>query len=187
MHRVVLIGNAFVGKTALIQKKISSEVPPRYEETIGAAFQSYHETINQKDYLIQVWDTAGQEKYRSLGPVYYRNANAAIVVYDVTDRSTFQAVPEWIQAFRDTAGDKAKLILVGNKVDLESKIVVDESEGAAFAESYNMPFLLTSAITGYNVDHLFQQIASLVVTVETEESTITKKKEKTTAPSKGCC
>ena len=176
-NRVVLIGNAFVGKTALIQKKINSEVSQRYEETVGAAFHSYKEVIDGKETVIQVWDTAGQEKYRSLGPVYFRNATAAILVYDVTDRSTFEALDEWIETFRSAAGMSPQIIIVGNKCDLETRIVVDKIEGQNYAEHHGMKFFYTSAITGYNVDFLFQKVAQIVASEPVVESSTTKKKE----------
>ena len=182
-NRVVLIGNAFVGKTALIQKKISSEVPHRYEETVGAAFHTYKEVIDGKEIVIQVWDTAGQEKYRSLGPVYFRNATVAVLVYDVTDRSTFEALDEWIRSFRNVAGMYPHIVIVGNKCDLDTKIVVDKIEGQNYAENHGMKFFYTSALTGYNVDFLFQNIAQIVASEPLLENTTTKKKEEKS----GCC
>ena len=185
--RVVLIGDAFVGKTALIQRFISKEIQQNYDETVGAAFHSFSTTVNGNQENIQVWDTAGQEKYRSLGPVYYRNASCAILVYDVTERSSFKDLDEWINTFRSAAGDGPPIVIVGNKVDLEENKVVEEQEGMAFAEKHNLSFFATSAKSGYNVEFLFQKIASLAVEYArkpSEESTarITENKTKSS-----CC
>ena len=187
--RVVLIGDAFVGKTALIQRFISKEIQQNYDETVGAAFHSFTTTVNGQQENIQVWDTAGQEKYRSLGPVYYRNASSAILVFDVTERSSFNDLEEWINTFRSAAGDGPPIVIVGNKVDLEESKVVEEQEATTFAEKHDLTLFFTSAKTGYNVDFLFQKISSLAVEYarkpsNTSVARITEKKEKNRS---SCC
>jgi len=162
-YRVVLIGNAYVGKTALIMKFINKTISGQYEETVGAAFHTFQATIDGESISVQVWDTAGQEKYRSLGPVYYRNASAAILVYDITDRQSFIDINGWIEHFRSTVGDHPPIFLVGNKIDLDSNSKVDENEAQKYADEHGFSFFLTSAITGYNVDFLFQKVADSVV------------------------
>ena len=191
MQRVVLIGDSYVGKTSLIQKKINSEISTRYEETVGAAFHTYSAIVNKQKHVIQVWDTAGQEKYKSLGPVYYRNSCAAILVYDVTNRSSFDSLPQWIKTYKEVTCGKGQIIIVANKVDLDSLSVVEDSEGMAFAESQNMLFVSTSALTGFNVSFLFQQVAQIVVNMYIEECAINEQKralkEKEENKSKLCC
>lgn len=187
-YRVVLIGNAYVGKTALIMKYVNRTIQQQYEETVGAAFHTYQTKFEDKQYTIQVWDTAGQEKYRSLGPVYYRNTIAAILVFDITDRQSFQDLSGWIENFRSVAGSKPLIFIVGNKADLESNHKVDETEIQQFAEEHGYPYFITSALSGLNVDFLFQSVSEQVIRASTQEipqSTVTRRQN----PDKkeGCC
>ena len=162
-YRIVLIGNSYVGKTALIMRYVNKAIEDHYQETIGAAFHTFQSKINDKQYTFQVWDTAGQEKYRSLGPVYYRNAQAAILVFDLTERQSFLDLPEWIKEFRGTAGNNPLIFIVGNKADLEDQIKVEQDEISKFAEKEGYIFFITSAVSGLNVDFLFQTIAEQIV------------------------
>ena len=162
-YRVVLIGNAAVGKTAIIMRFINKTIQLLYEETVGAAFHTFQTKIDGEQVTIQVWDTAGQEKYRSLGPVYYRNALAAILVFDVTDKQSFLDLDGWIDNFRATAGHSPPIFLVGNKIDLESNIKVDENEAQKYANEKEFPLFLTSAVSGFNIDFLFQNVADKIV------------------------
>ena len=185
--RIVMIGDAFVGKTALIQRFISKDMPQSYEETVGAAFHSYSTQVNGQLETIQVWDTAGQEKYRSLGPVYYRNASCAILVFDVTERSTFEDLNDWIRTFRDAAGVGPPIVIVGNKVDLEDSKAVEEQEAMSFAEEHHFPFVSTSALNGYNVEFLFQKVASLAIDYIHKPSHEETTSVKTKKNDGGCC
>ncbi|KAH0785626.1 small GTP-binding protein [Histomonas meleagridis] len=161
-YRVVLVGSSCVGKTAIITRRVKGEKPSNYSETIGAAFFTYKEKIDDEEVEIQVWDTAGQEKYRALGPVYFRNANAGIFVYDVTDQESFNSLQFWITSFQETAGVDIPIFIVGNKVDLEDNIVVEISMGQKFAQDHGYSFFPTSAVTGRNINFLFQKVADTV-------------------------
>ncbi|OHT11044.1 small GTP-binding protein [Tritrichomonas foetus] len=161
-YRLIMIGNSFVGKTALVMRYINKKSQESYDETIGAAFHSFTLNLDNETVNVQIWDTAGQEKYRSSGPVYFRNANAAILVYDSTDRHTFIDLPQWLDTFRETAGQQALITIVGNKIDLDDKIKVDQNEGQQFANENNLSFVATSALTGYNVDYLFQSVVEQI-------------------------
>ncbi|KAH0790774.1 small GTP-binding protein [Histomonas meleagridis] len=158
-NRVILIGNPSVGKTALINCLLKQESTDNYEPTIGAAFYNYTKKIKGEEFSIQIWDTAGQEQYRSLGPIYYRNARAAIFVYDVNSVSTFEGIPTWLEAFKNSVGRSSVLYLVGNKVDLvQGSSKVDEATALKYAEENDFTFFQTSALTGLNVDRLFQNV-----------------------------
>ena len=162
-YRVVLIGNSFVGKTALVNRYVKNEKPQNYSETVGSAFVEYSEKINNSQIQIQLWDTAGQDKYRSLCPVYFRRANAAILVYDVTEQASFDALQYWMNFFHDTAGADVPIFIVGNKIDLEDNIIVDVPMGQKFAQDHGCLFFSTSAATGLNVDFLFQKVAETLL------------------------
>lgn len=179
-----MIGNASVGKTALIMRYINKTYKATYDETVGAAFHTFQAKIDGQQITIQVWDTAGQEKYRSLGPVYYRNTSAAILVYDITDRQSFLDLNLWIDTFRTTVGEDPMIFIVGNKIDLDT-IQVDPSEGQQFADEQGFPFFSTSAVSGFNVDFLFQSVAEQIVKADPCIHQQTQPKEKT--ESSQCC
>ncbi|KAH0790336.1 small GTP-binding protein [Histomonas meleagridis] len=171
--RVILIGNSFCGKTALFEY-LKGHKTVVYEQTIGPSNFEYSKNIKGKNYRVQVWDTAGQEQYRALGPIYYRNAAAGIFVYDITEADTFNSIPEWYRAFADSVGRKSFLFLVGNKLDLEEKRAVDQSTANSFAKDNGFIFFETSALEGTNVDLLFQAVFDKVHPIET----VSESKEK---------
>ena len=154
-HKVVFVGNPFVGKTSLMKRIISSEFNESYDQTIGVDFYSktvmYKETI----FKLQLWDSAGQEKYKSLIPSYVRGASLIFLVYDVTDERSFDAVSTWLNFIKQNLDVNAatKLILVGNKIDLERK--VNTSKAKAFAKKEGMVCYEVSAKTNQNVVELF--------------------------------
>ena len=154
-HKVVFVGNPFVGKTSLMKRIISSEFNESYDQTIGVDFYSktvmYKETI----FKLQLWDSAGQEKYKSLIPSYVRGASLIFLVYDVTDERSFDAVSTWLNFIKQNLDVNAatKLILVGNKIDLERK--VNTSKAEAFAKKEGMVCYEVSAKTNQNVVELF--------------------------------
>jgi small GTP-binding protein len=149
------VGNPFVGKTSLMKRIISSEFNESYDQTIGVDFYSktvmYKETI----FKLQLWDSAGQEKYKSLIPSYVRGASLIFLVYDVTDERSFDAVSTWLNFIKQNLDVNAatKLILVGNKIDLERK--VNASKAEAFAKKEGMVCYEVSAKTNQNVVELF--------------------------------
>ncbi|OHT08588.1 small GTP-binding protein [Tritrichomonas foetus] len=161
-YRIVMIGNAYVGKTALVMKCIHKTTQVNYDETIGAAFHTYNAKVNGIVQQFQVWDTAGTEKYRSLAPVYYRNASAAILVYDMTDKISFDELENWISIFKESSSPDSIIFIVANKNDLEDSIVISQQEGEKWAFEHHYPFFCTSAITGANVDNIFQTVAKKI-------------------------
>ena len=154
-HKVVFVGNPFVGKTSLMKRIISSEFSESYDQTIGVDFYSktvmYKETI----FKLQLWDSAGQEKYKSLIPSYVRGASLIFLVYDVTDERSFDAVSTWLNFIKQNLDVNAatKLVLVGNKIDLERKVSASKAE--AFAKKEGMVCYEVSAKTNQNVVELF--------------------------------
>lgn len=109
---------------------------------------------NSREAHLSIWDTAGQERYHSLGPIYYRNANGAILVFDITDASSFERVKKWVKELRKMVGGRNKicLIIVGNKADLSRQRSVDAEEAASYAKSVHAAYLEASAKTGSGVE-----------------------------------
>ena len=116
--------------------------------TIGVDFQVKKETVQGKQIEVQIWDSAGQEKYRSISKQYYNRAQGILLVYDITKRDTFSAIKHWLKDIDSQVQTNPQIVLIGNKLDLSSKRVVDEDEAIEFAKSHKIPFFETSAKTG---------------------------------------
>lgn len=167
--KVVVVGEFSVGKTCLSHRFITKTFTGLTEPTIGAAFQVRTVSLNpQTSVTLEVWDTAGSERYRSLMPMYYRDAAGCIVVYDITNAKTFERCSSWIDDFRrhnENASD-VLMVLAGTKLDLantENKREVDRSEAEAFAKREGLTFFETSAKTDVNVEEVFMVVADHIV------------------------
>ena len=161
--KVVLIGKSGVGKTSIISRYTTNVFKEVLMTTPGANFTSKQVEFPQykKTIKFEIWDTAGQERYRSLAKVFYNNASACILVYDITRKETFDDIINyWVPEIKENAPKDIILALAGNKSDLEpSKRQVPTSKGKDFAEQNNMIFFETSAKTGVGVKELFRTIA----------------------------
>ena len=119
--------------------------------------------INDRNVRIQIWDTAGQEAYRSITRSYYKSSTCAFIVYDITEKKTFYDVTTWLQDCRDMCYKNILIYLIGNKSDLEEKRQVTQEEGKKFAEENNLVFFETSALNGNNIEEIFVQSATELV------------------------
>lgn len=154
--KLVLLGEASVGKSCLVVRFAKGEFYEYQEPTIGAAFMT--QTVNLGDVAVkfEIWDTAGQERYKSLAPMYYRGAAAAVIVYDVTSKESFDGAKSWVNELQPTG---SLIALAGNKADLEVNRVVDAETAQAYANEMGILFMETSAKTGQNVTEIFQEVA----------------------------
>ena len=166
-YKVVLLGASSVGKTSLVTR-FSKGTFSEPESTIGAAFLSRDVQTGDGPVSLHVWDTAGQERYRALIPRYSQRAAAVLLVYDVSDPQSFEAVKELLVETREVNGPNVVWFLVGNKSDLEQ--VVSEEDAREFAEQERMNFILTSAKTGESVQELFVKVAELVPKIKMDKS-----------------
>ncbi|KAI3402346.2 hypothetical protein KGF56_004916 [Candida oxycetoniae] len=171
--KLVLLGEAAVGKSSLVLRFVSNDFQENKEPTIGAAFLTQKCTIGDRTIKYEIWDTAGQERFASLAPMYYRNAQAAIVVYDITKPASFIKARHWVKELHEQASKDIIIALVGNKYDLvedeaeednggESLRKVSIEEGQALAEEEGLLFYETSAKTSYNVNDVFVGIGSKI-------------------------
>jgi small GTP-binding protein len=160
-NRIVTIGEPSVGKTSIVNR-VTDKFNELEEPTVGAAWQLITQTKDGKTIELQIWDTAGQEKFRALGPLYYRDAQVAIVVYDITNRPSFEMLEPWIEGFTSVAGSDSDIVVVGNKTDLESERDVTQKEGRDWAVDRGLRFFETSAKTGANVKELFEALGDIV-------------------------
>ena len=152
-HKVIFVGDSAVGKTAIINQYIYGSACSEHQPTVGIDFFAKMIKNGNQSVRMQIWDTAGQEKFHSLIPSYVRNSTVAVFVYDITSRASFDNLDKWHKMVTDLA-DPA-LIVVGNKSDLESERAVSADDGRKFAEEHKAQFIETSARTKANVNELF--------------------------------
>ncbi|CAL9731714.1 GTP-binding protein Ypt52p [Monosporozyma unispora] len=178
--KLVLLGDSSVGKSSIVHRFVKDTFDELRESTIGAAFLSQSIKIkdpnSEEDVVIkfEIWDTAGQERYKSLAPMYYRNANAALVVYDVTEADSLVKAQAWVNELKQKVGDENLVIhLVGNKVDLveeePSKRVITVEEATKYAADENLLFKEVSAKTGLNIKEVFQTIGEKLYEIKQVE------------------
>jgi small GTP-binding protein len=157
--KLVLLGESSVGKSSLVLRFVKGQFHEFQESTIGAAFLTQTVQIDDTTVKFEIWDTAGQERYHSLAPMYYRGAQAAIVVYDISNKETFQKAQTWIKELQRQASPNIVIALAGNKVDLANKRQVTYDEAKAYADECSLLFMETSAKTAANVMDIFTSIA----------------------------
>ncbi|CAG7879804.1 unnamed protein product [Brassica rapa] len=158
--KLLLIGDSGVGKSCLLLRFSDGSFTTSFITTIGIDFKIRTIELDGKRIKLQIWDTAGQERFRTITTAYYRGAMGILLVYDVTDESSFNNIRNWIRNIEQHASDNVNKILVGNKADMdESKRAVPTSKGQALADEYGIKFFETSAKTNLNVEEVFFSIA----------------------------
>mmetsp|Transcript_43556 Transcript_43556/g.50115 ORF Transcript_43556/g.50115 Transcript_43556/m.50115 type:complete len:199 (+) Transcript_43556:143-739(+) len=191
LFKLLLIGNSGVGKSCILLRYADNAFQENFFNTIGVDFKI--KTIHCEDSTVklQIWDTAGQERFRTITSSYYRGAHGIVIVYDITDRDSFDNVRQWLQEVERYAQDSVYRLLVGNKSDMENKREVTFEEGAEFAQRMNIPFLETSAKYATNIDDVFEKLAQDIRREAVQrnhkkrESKINLKKSQPV--DKGCC
>lgn len=161
--KLLTIGDSGVGKTCLLLRYANDSFSPTFITTIGIDFKIKTIELEGKKVKLQIWDTAGQERFRTITTSYFRGAQGILLVYDVTDRQSFENINKWVSQIADYGDKHVNKILIGNKCDMESERVVSEEEGQALASSHGMPFFETSAKADMNVSPAFEDIARLVM------------------------
>mmetsp|Transcript_35328 Transcript_35328/g.65926 ORF Transcript_35328/g.65926 Transcript_35328/m.65926 type:complete len:195 (-) Transcript_35328:10-594(-) len=157
--KLVLLGDSAVGKSCLVVRFVRDEFFEFQEPTIGAAFLTQTVTLDDATVKFEIWDTAGQERYRSLAPMYYRGAAAAIVVFDITKKDSFNGAKSWVKELQRRGDPNVVIALAGNKADMESKRKVQTEEAQQYAQDSDIIYMETSAKTALNVRNLFVEIA----------------------------
>lgn len=159
--KVVVIGDKSVGKSSLVLRFCDDTFPTQYIATIGVDFRIRTLDIDGKRTKMQVWDTAGEERFKAITKSYYRGAHGAIIVYDCSDKTTFENVPHWLEEVQPAALPGAPVLLVGNKCDMavNKNTSIDSNSAQAFALQHNMQWFEASAKTGFNVNELFTALA----------------------------
>ncbi|ORX71368.1 ras-related protein rab-2-A [Linderina pennispora] len=159
LFKYIIIGDTGVGKSCLLLQFTDHRFQPAHDLTIGVEFGARLVTVDNKQIKLQIWDTAGQESFRSITRSYYRGAAGALLVYDITRRDTFDHLATWLEDARRHSNANTTIMLIGNKCDLEAKRAVAREEGEAFARENGLYFIETSAKTAINVEEAFAQTA----------------------------
>lgn len=160
LFKIVLIGDAGVGKTCIVQRFKSGTFMERQGSTIGVDFTMKTLILDGKRVKLQIWDTAGQERFRTITQSYYRSANGVIIAYDITKKDTFTNVHRWLEDVKKYAGPNIVQLLVGNKRDLESQREVPYNAAMEFGNHHDMlDFIETSAKDNTHVDEAFVKMA----------------------------
>ena len=159
-YKLVLLGDASVGKTSLVGRFVTNQFNEAVETTVGAAFSTQSVILDSgKSIKFEIWDTAGQERFKSLAPMYYRNASCAVVVFDLTSEASFVRAKDWVKQLSLSNNPDIVIALAGNKSDIAQRQVKAETVKQLVLEE-SLIYVETSAKTGYNVEKLFEAVAA---------------------------
>ena len=190
--KVVIIGDSSVGKTCIALRYLNGEFPKQTIPTIAAGFCNVQVKVGKNSYDLLVWDTAGQEAYRSLTSQYYRDTNIAFIVFDLTQPSTLESVNEWHARVCEVNDRKLLTVLVGNKSDLPDRKISTE-QGEQYAESIGAIYRETSAVTGKGINQVFEDACEEYVKMLPKNGGLKMKgkgvniTENNPPEKKGCC
>ena len=157
-YKIIFLGDQYVGKSSILNRFYQDKFEPDYQATIGLDFHSKNVEIKGSPIRLLLYDTAGQEKFKSLIPMYIRDANIILVVYDITNKDSFVHTEHWVNETKDLKREDAIFVLVGNKIDLEEKRVVSSKEAESFANEKGFLFHEVSAKTGDEIQELFTSV-----------------------------
>jgi len=161
--KIIFIGDSGVGKSCLTSKAVKNTFEDYYQATVGFEFLTYNLKLNDKVIKMQIWDTCGQEIYKSLITNFYRNSSLAIVTYSIDNRESFQHAENWLNDLRSQANPDVRIFLVGNKADLEEERKVNKEEGEKYKADQNLDYFMeTSAKTGYNAKNVLMEAAKVL-------------------------
>jgi len=177
LFNIILAGNSAVGKSCLLNAATGEPFDTTFIPTVGVDFRVFTYEIDQKIVRLHVWDTAGQEKYKSIGQSYYRGAHGGLFVYDVTDRSSFEEVENWVDDAREIMSNSENYVLIGNKCDLVQERKVEFEEGELLAKMFDMKFRETSAKSRYHVKDVFWDLAKQIKDQQDLKQSIKKQKK----------
>ena len=187
VYKVLLLGDSTVGKTCVLLKYTDKIFQETHMMTIGLDYRLKTMTLQSgKEVKLQIWDTAGQDRFRSITKNYYKGSHGIILIYDVTSLKTFENVKSWVSQIHEEISDKVVIYLVANKIDMDDLRKVTKEEGKKLAEELDVPFVETSAKTGENIDYIFSDISERIDKVFGNIQRVAHNKTYK-APGKKCC
>ena len=187
VYKVLLLGDSTVGKTCILLKYTDKIFQETHMMTIGLDYRLKTMKLQSgKEVKLQIWDTAGQDRFRSITKNYYKGSHGIILIYDVTSLKTFENVKSWVSQIHEEISDKVVIYLVGNKIDMDDERKVQTEEGQKLAEELGVPFVETSAKSGVNIDNIFSDITERI---DKEFGNIQKVRKNISyqAPGRKCC
>ena len=193
IYKVLLLGDSTVGKTCFLIKYTDKTFQDVHMATIGLDYRLKNMTLKSgKNVKLQIWDTAGQDRFRAITKNYYKGANGIILIYDVTNPQTFDNVKGWISQIREEANQNVLIYIVGNKIDMKEERKIKTEDGEKLAGDYGFPFVETSAKEGININETFEDLVEKIDSVYSKFETNNpggRKKNKLYKGKKksGCC
>ena len=159
VFKILLLGDSEVGKSCFLMRYSDNVFVENYITTIGLDYKLKNVKLDSgKTIKVQLWDTAGQDKYRTIAKNYFKGSHGILLLYDITKQSSFNNIREWIQDIREEVSPKAIIFLIGNKIDLADQRKISKEKGIELAEEYKLPFFEASAKSGENVDEVFKAL-----------------------------
>jgi small GTP-binding protein len=161
VYKVLLLGDTCVGKTCFLLRYTEDTFTENHISTIGVDYKNKILTLGENNLIkLQIWDTAGQDRFRCITKNYLRGSNGIMLIYDITSQSSFTNIKSWISQIAEHLGDQACITLVGNKIDLERNRKVSKEEGLKLAKEYNFNFLETSVKDNININEAFDDLTN---------------------------
>ena len=170
MFKILLLGDSGVGKSSLLLRYTKNEFNIDMRSTIGVEFGLKFLKVDNFQLKVQIWDTAGMERYRSITSAYYKGAKGVIIVYDICRQKSFESVDKWIEDFKSKADEDAVILLIGNKNDLDEKREVSKEEAEIMAKKNKYAFMETSAKDNNNVNRAFETLFKEIVKIYKEKN-----------------
>ena len=189
VFKILLLGDSEVGKSCFLMRYSDNVFIENYITTIGLDYKLKTVKLDTgKTIKVQLWDTAGQDKYRTIAKNYYKGSHGILLLYDITKQSSFDNIREWVRDIKEEVSEKAIIFLIGNKIDIEEERKISKEKGEELAEEFKIPFFEASAKSGKNVDEVFKalynKICEIYGDLERERGSKLIKKSKM---KKKCC
>ncbi len=183
VFKILLLGDSEVGKSCFLMRYSDNVFVENYITTIGLDYKLKSVKLDSgKTIKVQLWDTAGQDKYRTIAKNYFKGSHGILLLYDVTKQSSFENIREWIHDIKEEVSDKAIIFLIANKIDMVDSRKISKEKGEELAEEYKIPFFEASAKSGENVDEVFKALYNKISEVygymERERGAKLNKKQK---------
>ena len=172
VYKIVLIGNASVGKTCILNRLVNKVFSEDSQPTVGTMFMEYTVEMDKVTYQMNIWDTAGQERLRAIVPLYYRDADGVMLVYDITRQESLEGLKSWFDDLKTHGQANVCKVIIGNKMDLISQQEVSHSDAQDMADQYNSSLVLASAKSGEGVEAAFKEMLKVIIKRNTTQNTV---------------
>ena len=187
-YKILLLGDSSVGKTCFITRYVNNTFEELHLGTIGLDYKFKNVMLDDgQEVKVQIWDTAGQDRFHSVTKNYYKGAQGIILIYDVTKQDTFDNVEHWIEQIKEEVSEKVCIILVGNKIDLDDERIITYEDGNKIAQKYKLDFYECSAKTGANIENTFKELIKKIVQNYSKIKEKGTKLKSNNNDKKGCC